>query len=53
MDSGTAELFSVRTCPGSNQVSFEPVPEGLLVRAIFLNQKSEDHKVTGSKARVG
>ena len=35
MDSGTAELFSVRTCPGSNQVSFEPVPEGLLVRAIF------------------
>ena len=54
MDSGTVELFSMRTCPGSNQVSFEPVPEGLLVRAIFLNQKkSEDHQVTGSKARVG
>ena len=42
------EMSDVRTCPVSNKVSFEPVSEGLLVRAIFLNQNP---KITRSRVQ--
>ena len=45
----TDEISDVRTYPVSNKVSFEPVSDGLLVRAIFLKPESKDHKVTSSK----
>ena len=50
MDSGAAELCSVRTCPVCIEDYFQSLFfEVLRVRAIFSELKSEDHKVTGSK----
>ena len=49
MDSGAAELCSVRTCPVCIEDYFQSIFEVLRVRAIFSEPKSEDHKVTGSK----
>ena len=49
MNSGAAELFSVRTCPVCIEDYFQSVVEVLRVRAIFSKPKSEEHKVTGSK----
>ena len=43
------KVVSVRTCPVSDKVSFEPVSDGLLVRVIFLKPKFKDHKVASSK----
>ena len=47
------EMSDVRTCPVSNEVSFAPVSESLLCLRDTLKPKSEDHKVMGSKTRVG
>ena len=49
MDSGAAELCSVRTCPVCIEDYFQSIFEVLRVGAIFSEPKSEDHKVTGSK----
>ena len=51
MDSGAAELCSVRTCPVCVEDYFQSPLffEVLRVCAIFSELKSEDHKVTGSK----
>ena len=51
MDSGAAELCSVRTCPVCIEDYFQSpfFFEVLRVCAIFSELKSEDHKVTGSK----
>ena len=48
MDSGAADLFSVRTCPVFIEVSFQPVLKVLRVRAIFLNQNS---RITRSRVQ--
>ena len=48
MNSGAAELSSVRTCPVCIDDFFQSIFEVLRVRAIFSELKSEDHKVTGS-----
>ena len=49
MNSGAAELCSVRTCPVRIEDSFQPLFEVPHVRAIFSEPKSEYSKVTGSK----
>ena len=49
MDSGTAELCSVRTCPVRIEDSFQPLVEVPRVRAIFSELESREHTVTSSK----
>ena len=49
MDSGAAELCSVRTCPVCVEDYFQSPSFFFRVCAIFSELKSEDHKVTGSK----
>ena len=52
MDTGVADLCSVRICPVCLKDYFHSPPfffEVLRIRAIFSELKSEDHKVTGSK----
>ena len=48
MNSGAAELFSVRTCPVCIEDYFQPVFEVLRVRAIFSNR---DPKITRSRVQ--
>ena len=48
MNSGAAELFSVRTCPVCIEDYFQPVFEVLRVRAIFSNR---DRKITRSRVQ--
>ena len=49
MDSGSAELFSMHTCPIFIEVSFLDLSSSPLYPRDVFKPKSEDHKVTGSK----